>query len=265
MSCRFFDKLGLLGTFTGALAFYFLLALVPLFILAATLVYNVLQVDITPQLAELLRELMPASSRSAPDRLAAAVVEGTSRGWFTLGFAGAVWASASFMNELARAIHLLFADVLDARAGGWQRALKAFGLMVLWCGALVGASMLFLLSHEATRLIARVPALEVLSGAAGVAARWVITLALLVTAVALTYRWVPCRRAPWKACAWGALVVAVAWMAMGAALTRLLPVIWAQSPLPLAFGSFLVTMLWAYACCWTLLLGALLVARWGRP
>lgn len=262
MPPTWFQKFGFLGTFAGALAFYFLLALVPLFILSATVVYQVLQVDITPQVRELLRELLPASLAQTPQRVADAVAVGTSRGWFTLGFIGVLWASASFMNELARAIHLLFADVLDAGAGGWRRWLKSLLLMVLWCGMLVLACMLFLFSTRLPELARQWPWLE---GAALVfvqVGRWLATLGLLATAVMLTLRLVPSSPPTWKHCTGCGLVVALVWMFMGAGLTRVLPLIWAQSPLPIAFGSFLVIMFWAYACCWVLLLGALVASRW---
>lgn len=261
MPSPWFQKFGLLGTFAGALAFYFLLALVPLFILAATLVYQVLRLDITPQLQDLLSELLPSSLDRTPGRVAEAVIAGTSRGWFTVGFAGILWACASFMNELARAIHLIFADQLDARAGGWKRWLKSIALIVLWCGALAAACILFIASTHVPELATQWSWLEgaLLTGAQ--AARWAITLALLGSAAMITYRLVPVRPASWTACAWGGFGVALAWMGMGAALTRGLPLLWSQSPLPVVFGSFLVVMAWSYACCWTLLLGAWLVAR----
>jgi len=264
MQPRWFQKLGLLGTFAGALAFYFLLALVPLFILSATVVYQILHVDITPQVRELMRELLPASLAQTPQRVADAVAAGTSRGWFTAGFIGVLWASASFMNELARAIHLLFADVLDAGAGGWRRWLKSLLLMVLWCGVLVLACMLFLFSTRLPELARHWSWLEGAALASVQAGRWLATVALLAAAVLLTLRLVPVRPAPWRTCAGCGLGVALVWMLMGAALTRTLPLIWAQSPLPIAFGSFLVVMAWAYACCWTLLFGALLASRHRR-
>jgi uncharacterized BrkB/YihY/UPF0761 family membrane protein len=264
MAFRWTDKFGLLGTFAGALAFYFLLAMVPLFILAATLVYSVLGVDVTPQLLEMLRELMPVGETNTPDRVVAAVIAGTTRGWFTVGFIGTIWASASFMNELARAIHLLFSENLDARAGGWVRWLKALGLMMLWCAAVTGASVLFFLAEALPALFAQWPLVEKAAIALSQASRATVTLGLLFAAVVLTFRVIPVRPARWKACALGAVGVSLAWMVMGGVLTRVLPIIWAQSPLPVAFGSFLVTMFWAYACCWVLLLGALFVARFGR-
>jgi membrane protein len=257
------DKFFLLGTFASALAFDFLLALVPLFILAAMLVYAVLKVDITPQIGELLRQVIPANDTATSGRVAAAVLAGSSKGWFTLGFAGVLWASTSFMNELACAIHLLFAEDMDPRAGGWLRRAKALGLVLLWCTAMVGACMLFLLAHELPHLLARWPAIESPASLLAHTGRWFITFTLLFAAMTVTFRYVPSHPANLKACAGGGALVALAWMLMGSVLTRLLPVIWSQSPLPIAFGSFLVFMFWAYLCCWALLLGAFLVARFG--
>lgn len=261
MTSTWFQRFSLLGTFAGALAFYFILALVPLFILAATLVYQALHVDITPQLQDLLRELLPSNLDRTPGRVAEAVSFGTSRGWFTFGFAGVLWACASFMNELARAVHLLFADHFDAWAGGWKRWLKSCALMVLWCGALAAACILFIASTRIPDLVRQWPWLQGTALSTMHVVRWLITLSLLGGAASVTYRLVPSHPACWASCAWGGLAVALAWMGMGSALTHVLPLLWSQSPLPVAFGSFLIIMIWAYACCWTLLLGAWLVAR----
>lgn len=258
MRPHWLDRIGLLGTFAGALAFFFLLALVPLFLVAAMLVEATLHVDIVPQVRELLRELLP--SGQAPERVAQAVSSGMSRGWFTAGFAGALWASISFMNELARAIHVLFADHIDPRAGGWWRWFKAIGLNILWCGVLIAVCMLFILSHSLQQEMTRWPWLEQISGPAAALARWLATLLLLAGALTFTYRLIPAHSPRLAACATAGLGVALAWMLMGSALTRALPLVWAQSPLPVAFGSFLITMFWAYACCWILLIGALILA-----
>lgn len=264
MNIRLVERFGLIGTFAGALAFYFLLALVPLFILAATLVYNVLHVDIIPQMEELLRQLLPETLKAAPGKVGAAVHMGTSKGWFTLGFVGTLWASASFMNELARAIHLLFADQMDASAGGWLRWLKSIGLMVVWCGAVVGVCIILLLGHELRQSLAHWPLVASWTAGFSSLLRSLATFLLVFFSVFLTFVLVPRGKPRWAATVWGALAVSVCWMVMGVVLGRVMPVIWAQSPLPVAFGSFLVTMFWAYACCWVLLFGALLVSHYGR-
>jgi uncharacterized BrkB/YihY/UPF0761 family membrane protein len=261
MASPWLQKFSLLGTFAGALAFYFLLALVPLFILATTLVHHALHLDITPQLRDLLAALLPSSLDRTPGRVVEAVIAGTSRGWFTFGFIGILWACISFMNELARAIHLIFADQLDASAGGWRRWFKSIALIALWCGALATACILFIASTRIPELAHQWPWLQGAALLAAQVARWTTTFALLGSAATLTYRLVPARPASWAVCAGVGFGVALAWMGMGTALTRGLPLLWSQSPLPLAFGSFLIVMIWAYACCWALLLGAWLAAR----
>ncbi|MDX6766307.1 MAG: YhjD/YihY/BrkB family envelope integrity protein [Candidatus Methylacidiphilales bacterium] len=265
MRITFFDRFGLIGTYAGALAFYFLLALVPLFILAATLVFHVLHIDIVPQLEEVLRTLLPASLEGTPNRVGKAVQMGTSRGWFTLGFISTLWATASFMNELARAIHQIFADRMDAAAGGWRRWIKSIGLMGVWCGAVVGVAVILLLGHSIRSGIStHWPVLATLASGGASLLRSSVTLLLLFVSVLLTYLLVPRHTPRFSAAAWGALGVSLCWIVMGTILGRALPVLWSGSPLPVAFGSFMVAMFWAYACCWVLLFGALLVARYGQ-
>jgi len=264
MSTRLMERYGLIGTFAGALAFYFLLSIIPLFILAATLVYTLLQVDIVPQLQDMLRGLLPPTLTNAPTKIGNAVHFGTSKGWFTLGFLGAVWASASFMNELARAIHLLFADHMDAKAGGWMRWLKSIGLMVLWCGSIVGVAILMLIGNQVREMLADIHLLREQTSLFSLTLRSLATFALLTAAVFATLMIVPRRKARWTAALWGSLGISLVWMLMGIILSRTFPIIWSQSALPVAFGSFLVTMFWSYACCWVLLVGALLVAHFGR-
>lgn len=265
MKFRFlWQRLGDLGTFSGALAFYFLLALVPLLIVAAVLVQSTLQVDIVPQLAELLRELLPHSQSS--ERMAQALfsASGMNRGWFTLGFAGTLWASFSFMSELARAIHRLFADRIDQRSGGNWRWVKAIALNVLWCAVLVLVCMLFIFSTALEHEMAQWSWLQAASAPVVQASRWVVTFLALATAMTFTYRLIPEPSPRLRACALTGTLVALAWMGMGGALTRALPLIWGQSPLPIAFGSFFLTMFWAYACCWVMLAGALGLALFTR-
>jgi len=264
MSTRLMERYGLIGTFAGALAFYFLLSIIPLFILAATLVYTVLQVDIVPQLQDMLRGLLPASLTNAPTKIGNAVHFGTSKGWFTLGFVGAVWASISFMNELGRAIHLLFADHMDAKAGGWLRWIKSLGLMALWCGSIMGVAILMLIGQQIRDVLADFNVVREQTTFFSITLRSLATFVLLTASIFFTLMLIPRRKARWTAALWGSLGISLVWMLMGAILGRLFPIIWSQSALPVAFGSFLVTMFWSYACCWVLLFGALLVAHFGR-
>lgn len=264
MNIRLFERYGMIGTFAGALAFYLLLSAVPLFILAATLVYSVMQVDIVPQLEELLRGLLPSALKAAPKRVSDAVHFGSSKGLFTIGFIGTIWASTSFMNELARAIHLLFAEQMEASAGGWLRWLKSIGLVALWCAAIVGVSILLLVGQEVRQLVADWPLFRGWTVGLSSALRTCATFLLLFVSVLVTFLLVPRRKPTLRAAVWGSFGIALIWMLMGIVLGYVFPIIWSQSALPVAFGSFLVTMVWAYACCWVLLVGALFVAHFGR-
>ncbi len=258
------ERYGLIGTFAGALAFYFLLSIIPLCILAATMVYTVLQVDIVPQLQDMLGGLMPGSLTNAPTKIGKAVHFGTSKGWFTLGFVGAIWASFSFMNELGRAVHLLFADHMDAKAGGWMRWIKSVGLMVLWCVSIMGVAILMLIGQQIREVLSDLNMAWDQTPLFSITLRSLATYLLLAASVFVTLMLIPRRKARWTIALSGSLGISLVWMLMGIVLSWVFPIIWSQSALPVAFGSFLVTMFWSYACCWVLLFGALLVAHYGR-
>ena len=54
----------------------------------------------------------------------------------------------------------------------------------------------------------------------------------------------------------------VGWLGTSFVFARIVPDIWQASALKGALSSILATLMWAYACAWSLLLGACWIERW---
>ena len=59
----------------------------------------------------------------------------------------------------------------------------------------------------------------------------------------------------------GGTFAAFGWLAISYIFAYILPVVWKQNVLYGAMGSIVATLLWAYSCAWSVLLGACWTSR----
>jgi membrane protein len=90
-----------------------------------------------------------------------------------------------------------------------------------------------------------------------------LVLVTLFLATALTYRVVPIRKPSRNLIFQGALLASVGWMLTCYAFAHIVQLFWHKS-LYGALGGLIAILLWAYACAWSLLIGACWIARWSR-
>lgn len=261
IGARLANKFGMLPSFAAAMAFYFLVSLVPFLVVFSQVVAWLFSANLTPEIVALLRQLLPPESQLRPDAIVASVEAGSGWGLGPVSTFAAVWTGTSGLNEMARAVHYVFSDPDRPHPGGWTRWFKSFVLLAVWVAAIVAAALFLVLLPLAQSELSRVGAARLagLVGTEGLhypAAGVVIFLAFW-----LTFVFVPERRVSRLAALTGALLAAAWWIATCALFAYLLPRVWRVSLFHGALSSALAILGWAYCAAWGVLLGASWAAR----
>ncbi|MBI3564233.1 MAG: YihY/virulence factor BrkB family protein [Elusimicrobia bacterium] len=253
---RLRGKLALLPTFASAMAFYFVVSLVPVFIVVSKAVAWMFSANLTPELAGFLRDVLPPESRLRPEAISAAVQGG--RGFGAVSTFVAVWTAANGLNEMARAVHYVFSDENRPHPGGWTRRVKSFGLLFVWTLAIVAAAVFLVLIPAAVGAVSRMGGGYAFRGVLGAFVRYPAALVLMFAAFTLTYAFIPDppHRPRWGAAAQGGAVAAACWLATCWTFAYLLPRVWGVSLFRGVLSSALATLVWAYCGCWGVLCGA---------
>lgn len=248
----------MLPSFAAAMAFYFLVSLIPFLVVVTRTVAWLFSANLAPELAGFLREVLPPESRLRPEAIAAALSSGGGRGLGAASTFIAAWTATSGMNEMARGVHFVFSDEKRPHPGGWLRRLKSLGLLGIWTVA-IGVTAVFLvlvpLARESlSRLGAGVDVPKFLAAAV----RYPVAIVLMLAAFTLTYAFVPepSHRPSWRVASIGGLVAAGAWTATCILFSFLMPRIWGVSLFHGVMSSALAILAWAYCGCWGVLLGA---------
>jgi len=254
---RLDGKLLMLPSFAAAMAFYFLVSLVPFLIVVSKAVAWTFSANMMPELAGFLRDLLPPESRLRPEAISAAVQAGSGAGLGLISTLIAISTASSGMNELARAVHYIFSDVRRPHPGGWMRRVKSLGLLAIWTVAIVFTAVSLVLIPIARGALVRYGGRDMpLLLAADV--RYPAAFALMFAAFVLTYAYVPERahRPSWRAAAGGALLASASWMATCFVFAYFLPRVWGVSLFHGVMSSALAVLVWAYCGCWGVILGA---------
>jgi membrane protein len=254
---RLEGKLVMLPTFAAAMAFYFLVSMVPFLIVVTRAAAWLFSANLTPQLTTFLRDVLPPESSLRPEALAAAV-RGGGAGFWAAGTLMAACTASSGLNELARAVHYIFSDERRPNPGGWLRRLKSLGLLGIWTLAIGATAVLLVLIPIARETLSRFGPARQFPVLLGADVRYPAAFALMFAAFALTYEFVPepAHRPRWSAAAQGALVAAAAWMGTCFVFAYFLPSVWGVSLFHGVLSSALATLVWAYCGCWGVIVGA---------
>ncbi len=257
---RLQGKFTMLPSFAAAMAFYFLVSLVPFLIIVSRGMAIVFSANLTPQLIAFLRDILPPESRLRPDMLAASIQQ-TTHGLAVASTAAAAWTASSGLNEMARAVHFLFSDPERPHPGGWGRRGKAFVVLLIWAIAIGMGAVGFVLLPLMQGQLARIGAGHLLPRAFASIVRYPTAFAALFAAFALTYAFVPEKSPSWRAAAQGAAVAAASWSGVSLLFAYLLPKVWHVSMFSGAMSSALAILIWAYCGAWGVLLGAAWTVR----
>jgi membrane protein len=254
-------KVAMLPSFAAAMSFYFVVSLIPFLIVVSRTVAWLFSANLLPELAGLLRDVLPPESSLRPEALSASVMS-SDRGLGLVSTLVAAWTASSGLNEMARAVHYVFSDDRSPHPGGWVRRLKSIGLLAIWTVAF-GAAAVFLVfvpvlhgTFSGFGSSARFPA------AFSATVRYPGAFALLFGAFSLTYAYIPQpqHRPTWRAACAGGLAAAASWMGVCFVFAYFLPQVWRVSLFHGVLSSALATLIWAYCGCWGVIVGACFAA-----
>ena len=257
---RLQGKLTMLPSFAAAMAFYFLVSLVPFLVVVTRGVAALFSANLTPELLAFLRDILPPESRFRPEAIAQSVQQ-TTHGLAFVSTAAAVWTASSGLNEMTRAVHFLFSDPERPHPGGWWRRAKAFGVLAIWAAAIGGGAVAFVVLPMMQGELKRLGGARLFPQAFASVVRYPTAFLMLFTAFASTYAFVPQKSPSWKAAAQGGALAAASWSAVSLLFAYLLPKVWHVSLFSGAMSSILAILVWAYCGAWGVLLGAMWAVR----
>ncbi len=255
------EKLGFISSFAAALAFYFVTSMVPFLALALIGVGTILRTNVTPEFVEIFNSIIPVGIKVSPEMMDRTLEHFTGGGFALVSVLLALWTSSNFMNELARALHFIYADGVDLRAGGFVRRLKSLILLLVWLLTLMISAVLLVLTPFLEGLLAGLTGLSPYSDDLVMVLRYAAAIVILFYSISLTYAVIPRGRPPKRLVYQGAALATAAWIGSGLAFTQVVGPLWSQSYLHGAVGALLLTLLWSYTCAWALLAGAIWIKR----
>jgi membrane protein len=253
------DNVSLLA---AGVAFYAMLAIFPA-IIAVVTVYGMVAdpQEVESQVSEFAKGLPSGADALITEQLQNVAAAG--RQALSIGLAasllGVLWSASSGVQGLVKALNLVY-DERETRG-----FLKLRGLsLLLTLGAIVVAVL-------ALALIAVFPSfVEGLGlGQAGELAasigRWVLLALLMLTALAVVYRFAPDRANPrWRWVSWGSVVALVLWLLGSFGFSYYVENFGKYNQTYGALASVIILLLWLYLSSFVVLLGAELNAETER-
>jgi membrane protein len=260
-----FPKADRLGTFAAALAYCFVLSLVPF--LAVTFAVGMeisaeldLNKHYAEHYAEVLGDIIPMENTDDTKRIFNAVQHSSQGGLVTIGFILAIYTSFNLMDQIVRTLLFIFDDPRKPREWTWKVLAKTIGLLFLWMCLLllisISAMETAILRHILDHFI-----LSALSKDLASATQVLVVIAALFGTFFLTYYLVPSRHYKKKLLVEGSLLASCGWIICSLIFAYVIPKILQTSAAYIALGSIVAILLWAQACAWSVILGACWIVR----
>src|SRR5271170_7609398 len=145
LSVTVYDELWRTRAFTiaAALAFYFLMSMVPLLIVFFSLLLFLPIPNVFPQFLDLTAELVPADSMNFVERIVADILTPNRGKLLSFGIVGYLWAASGGFSALIESLDIAY-DVEVSRPW-WRDRLRAL-LLTFTSGGMVTLSMLLLIA-----------------------------------------------------------------------------------------------------------------------
>ena len=248
-----------LGLNSAGIAFFALLSLFPT-MAALVMVWSLFADPV--QLADLLGllgEVMPAEAHAILSRqLSGLITAGTdeTRGWaaiFSLMFAA--WSAVSAIATLIRGVNSVYG--IHHRPGLVRRILSAVGLTLVLFGPAIVAIVAVVVAPVALSVLP----IERWTLVGAKIARMVLSVAAIVLALGLIYRYAPNRRGDRPG--WltpGTILAAVLWLAVSSAFSAYLARFSVYNEVYGSLGAMVALLMWLYLSAYVVLLGGALNA-----
>jgi membrane protein len=259
-----YRELGRTRVFTAAagLAFYFLLSLIPLIIVFASLLWYVPATKVVSQLLSIMAELIPPDSSQLVQSVALSVLEPGHIKILSFGILSYLWAATGGFSALIEALDIAY-DVEDCRPW-WRDRLQALVLTF----TVGGMGMLSLLAiivgphfGHFLRMFFSLP-----EGFAHTwpLLRWTITIILFVASLELMYYLGPHARHSFWSTLPGAAIAVAMWFLGSYGLSFYLGHISNYNKAYGSLGAVIGLMLWLYITSLAVLTGAEFNAELGK-
>jgi membrane protein len=260
-----FPKTDRLSTYAAALAYCFVLSLVPF--LAVTFAVGMgvsselaLNKHYAEHYAEVLGDIIPTQDPNDTKRIFAAIQHSTKGGLVTIGFILAIYTSFNLMDQIIRTILFIFDDPRRPQEWSWKVVVKAFALLLIWMCLLllisISAVETSVLRHILDHFI-----MSSLSKAVATATQVLVVISALFGTFFLTYYLVPTRSHKTKFVVEGSLLACCGWIICSLIFAYVIPKILQSSAAYIALGSVVAILLWAQACAWSVIVGACWIVR----
>jgi membrane protein len=265
-----FSKVDRLGTYAAALAYCFVLSMVPF--LAVTFAVGMeisSDLDLTKHYAEhyaeVLGDIIPMEDPHDTERIFAAVEHSTKGGLVTIGFILAIYTSFNLMDQINRTLIFIFDDPRRPQEWSWTVVMKTVALLFIWMCLLllisISAVEAAVLRHVLDQF-----GLSMMSKALATSSQVLVMVAALFGTFYLTYSLVPIRPHKNRYVVEGSLLASSGWIVCSLIFAYVIPKILQTSAAYVALGSVVAILLWAQACAWSIILGACWVVRFSpRP
>ena len=259
------SKADRLGTYAAALAYCFVLSLVPF--LAVTFAVGM---EVASQLAlskhyaehyaEVLGDIIPMEDPQQTERIFSAVEHSTQGGLVTIGFILAIYTSYNLMDQITRTLIFIFDDPRRPQEWSWKVVLKTLALLVIWMCLL----LLISISAVETAVLRHVLdqfGLSILSKNLATTLQVLVVISALFGTFYLTYSLVPVKPHKNRYVVEGSLLASCGWIVCSLIFAYVIPRILQASAAYIALGSVVAILLWAQACAWSIIVGACWIVR----
>jgi YihY family inner membrane protein len=257
-------KVDRLGTYAGALAYCFVLSLVPFlavtFVVGIVIASELALTDYAQEYGRVLVNILPTENAADTQHIFEAVQHQTRGGLLTVGFILALYTSYNLMDQMSRTILFIFDDPRRPQTWSWKVLGKTLCLLLLWM------CLLLLISISAAEA-AWLSNLLKHSNFSDVGKRLItmtqlgVVISALFGTFFLTYYLIPARRHKTRYVIEGSLLASLGWIACSLVFASIMPKILQSSAAYIALGSVVAILIWAQACAWSIILGACWIVR----
>jgi membrane protein len=247
---------------SAALAFYFLLSLVPLIVIFSSLLQFLPIPNVFQQLLDLMAEIVPADSMSFVETIVASILTPARGKLLSFGVAGYLWAATGGFSSLIEALDIAY-DVKKSRPW-WRDRLQAL-LLTFTSGGLVSVSLVALIAgprfgHFLSQFFPLPIAFEHLWPVLRVA----FTFLTFVLSLELIYYLGPHSKHSFRSTQPGALFAIAVWFLGSTGLSFYLNHLSNYNTTYGSMGALVGLMLWFYLTAMAMLVGAELNAEYAK-
>ncbi|MFT4111694.1 YihY/virulence factor BrkB family protein [Silvibacterium sp.] len=248
-------------TIAAALAYYFLLSLVPLIVIFSSLLQFLPVPDVFQGMLNLMAEVVPADSLNFVETILASILTPNRGKLLSFGVAGYLWAATGGFSSLIEALDIAY-DVPDKKQRSWWRNRLQALLLTFTSGGLVSISLVALLAgpefgHFLTRLLPIPQSFEHLWPLL----RLAVTFLTFFLSLELIYYLGPNTTHRFSTTQPGALVAITVWFLGSTSLSYYLGHLSNYNTTYGSMGALVGLMLWFYMTAVAILIGAELNAE----